>query len=871
MGLLLSILITCVGVLEVIACYTHFRVGVAYNECKSNIRDIAKYYALELRKHELHFEPGPDDGGGEGTSQETLSELVRKRIRSTIRVQEKSHNGQIAHTARNGHALGASCSNTPDQTETPNYSNLLVPRNSISGLDSPTVQTLMSPDVNITEAVTEKIHRLESTESWGRKSPSPFPEKTGLEVVEKNFWRSRSPSPFPEINGESLELNYTPGLRQHRAASPLLDSLATINGNLQRSPSGSELVDKDYWNNTSISDDAYTKSDLEIQDILPPETARSYSITDLEVQNLTRGLDPVPRHPSPTPNPEILFGMTNDEESKFDEEFLRSLDGVKISKCDDRRRSFRKKRNSSSTSSRASREDLRSITSLEDIETSEKKEDLIPPLAEEDIETIVSEKCESLKSPPPAQSKDDVKVTQQEQTHFKASESTSTSDINKPTNLSFTEKVKDLEINVQLLVTVKGTSQGDQMQYTTSVAQQQTKPLEPVSKQDDNTITKSTEEKSEFGKVKTSITYGQANTPDVQKSIAGENLKPIDKINDLKDLQISSQSLIHAERAVQDNVKSSEDEFMKLYESFTELPPREKDKFLKIIEKSSKDHKDETVTHNLENPPAETENNQTSNKQNQNVIKMQQQTANTDVGQESNTKEEQSAIEENVTDPNNKEIILLKEITEITERTETVMKLPPATKQSQSIIPEQTTENISKSNISLNEQHLKTSDTTETKICDLDKSESTTIVQQSETSNEISDNVDNKLENNNFIPQEEQISNETVNEEIRTTTITSSKPEETQDTQIKEESKTTVIEDQKTDAPKVDSSSSSSETPTTVVANVLRRASKTAFEDATEIQNQEMIKRRVSNSEISPKQATQAFWVMEGLKTIWLV
>lgn len=108
--------------------------------------------------------------------------------------------------------------------------------------------------------------------------------------------------------------------------------------------------------------------------ILGAEAEVTDETADHECEELTKnsstlGVDDsqaVPRVPSPYPM--SIFGITTDNgisDLVINEDFLRSLDGVKPTRCDDRRRSFRKKRNSSS-SSRASRD--RSVTSIEDTE-----------------------------------------------------------------------------------------------------------------------------------------------------------------------------------------------------------------------------------------------------------------------------------------------------------------------------------------------------------------------------------------------------------------------------------------------------------------------------------------------------------------------
>lgn len=862
MGLLLSVLITCVGVLEVVACYTHFRVGVAYNECKSNIRDIAKNYAVELRKHELHFEPGPDEGGGECSSQEeTLSELIRKR---TVKVQERSQHYINEHISSNGHLSNVNNSLSPGSI-TPTH--IIVPRNSISGIDTPTLQKIVSP-----EAIVEKIQNHEHDEKfWSRKSPSPMPpERTGLEVVDKDFWKSsRSPSPFPE--SESVELIYTPGLKQEKT---LLEP--SLPHSLHKSPSGSELVAKDYWNNTIVhSNDnvGYSKTDLEIQDIIPSEPNSNYTSTDFEVQDImtAQNLD----YTKSSPNPEIVFGMIGENvDTHFNEQFLRSLDGVKSPKCDDKRRSFRKKRNSSSTSSKASREDLRSLTSLEDFDTDKKVDEIInTPLLEEcelgdktdcqynvHNETVAQEKCESFIQP-----KEEAKITKQEQTHFSATETTSNAELNKPTNVSFTEKVKDLEISVQLMVTVKGTSQGDQMQYTTTVTPDNKPTSTAVINNQSESVTKSAEESSEFGKVKTSVTYGNAVVPP-------KEISPVRNFTDLKDLQISSQSLIHSERTLQDNVKSSEEEFLKLYESFTELPPKEKDKFLKIIGQTSKE------PHNLENPPEE----------NQQSVRAE---------------------------PSKDKIVLIKEVTEITETVESITTIPPNLSDVKHIRNNNLSDLIS-SNVS---QSNKTSDTQTNHSLsqipsEIDKEYSTTCKQITDDStakniSQVNETTSIKSTNDELITTNENVTNRPEIKEQKPSTeatITvepNQQPDEPKnieiqsshsDTQSSVEERTDkhqiapqniVVEPSLNDKIPVESvqinpsqiipenemnfvmtpqseaeinkDSSSASQP----SGTLRRASKTSFEDANPVQNEEMLKRRVSSSEISPKQASQAFWV----------
>lgn len=82
MGLLLSVLITCVGVLEVIACYTHFRLGISYTQCKNDVTDIARHYAWELRRNHLHhLFP---DGQPEVEYAKKLQEYKRKTSVSNI-------------------------------------------------------------------------------------------------------------------------------------------------------------------------------------------------------------------------------------------------------------------------------------------------------------------------------------------------------------------------------------------------------------------------------------------------------------------------------------------------------------------------------------------------------------------------------------------------------------------------------------------------------------------------------------------------------------------------------------------------------------------------------------------------------------------
>lgn len=942
MGLLLSVLITCVGVLEVIACYTHFRVGVAYNECKSNIRDIAKNYAVELRKHELHFEPGPDERGDESSSQEeTLSELMRKR---TVKVQERSQHYTNEHISSNGHLSNTNNSLSPGSI-TPNYKNLpVVPRNSISGIDSPTIQKIVSPEVDITEAIVEKMQSHENDEKfWSRKSPSPMPpEKTGLEVVGKDFWKSRSPSPFPD--SEPVELIYTPGLKQETNISSATVLESSLLHSLQKSSSGSELVTKDFWNNPIVNSDnnvGYSRTDLEIQDILPSEPSSNYTSTDFEVQDImtVQNLEHINQ---PSPYPEIIFGMLGENvETKFDEQFLRSLDGVKSPKCDDRRRSFRKKRNSSSTSSKASREDVRSITSLEELEIDKRVDEIInTPLPEEDcelsdktdcqyiqIETVAQEKCESL-----LHTKEEAKVTKQEQTHFTATESTSSAELNKPTNVSFTEKIKDLEISVQLMVTVKGTSQGDQMQYTTTVTPDNKSSSTATVDNQGETVTKSAEECSEFGKVKTSVTYGNAIVPTLESTKTKEisPIAPIVKSTDLKDLQISSQSLIHSERTLQDNVKSSEEEFLKLYESFTELPPRERDKFLKIIEQSSK-QQTKIEPQNLENPPDEI-----------------QRSAN-------------SLITKVPPDPTKDEIVSINEITEITETIESVTTIPPDIKSNIisdvqpiknnnsndviSINVSQSNNNLitefdhetskAQTNHSLSQISFETDTSTckqitdnrpET-VCDKNISEinDTHIKSTNDerslitsTTNENIKTVTNRPETREqkpatdatYTPQQNKQAVEPKNVENQTKEIQSSQINEKNEIVRNEENYTlssveeqanksinpnqivpqnVVVEPSLNDnvninsvqinpnqvipeneinkcfngemAPQSEEEINKNGSSSSLPPATLRRASKTSFEDASRVQNEEMLKRRVSSSEISPKQASQAFWV----------
>lgn len=899
MGLLLSVLVTCVGVLEVIACYTHFRVGIAYNECKSNIRDIAKYYAVELRKHDLQFEPGPSNGSAntESPHTESLSELIRPK--SSVRVQEKPEHWDNGYTPSSTDLLqpSPSCSHTPG-TSTPNQTTLMAPRNSVCGVDTPTLAELCAANINIPEVVADTIQEHVNDEQfWTRKS---------LSVLDK----SRSPSPFPEAkpSDTGTELIYTPGLRKRRTPSPQMLAEVLVENEQTSPPLENELAPNDLWNKGPTFS---VQSDI----------SEPLSETDLEVRRITESIitvtdidEPVvsPRQPSPYPEP--LFGITDDiEETKFDEAFLRSLDGVKSPKCDDRRRSFKKKRNSSSNSSRASRD--RSLTSLDEmdmdlakkpmidhqIDKHETKENKISPLTEEDsaemkdnvftnettelnghevrTETVIPEKCDTLsQSQAVDQNKERVTVSKQEKTLFEASVSPNTSkqDASKEktdsdkgkANLTFTEKVKDLEISVQLLVTVKGTSQGDKMEYVTSVTQDDQKSKEPSvsitaieQPKKEECVTKSTEECSEFGKVKTSVTYGNRNvsTPEPTSTDIVQSKEILNKPDDsdvkqnLKDLQISSQSLIHAERTTQD-VNNSEAEFLKLYESFTELPNGQKDKFLRIIGQSSKvdenKRDNETPTTNVENTIGNIENVQKEIQLN-----------------ESEKPVCSKELNENVEEAMNKELLESNSKVTQNQQSESTVNIVS----SQDSHTATTNETISNSSADVKDTqsdmtiNSKSMSSVPLEVKQIEEVSTNTAVLKKPAAQ---DNTDGE---NVEITETQLPAQTSKNDKALTSNDTLSNADAIKRTIETEETKTRIVEnkdakaeiqkDTRADIKTENSSDSSSETPSTVVQNALRRASKTAFEEANVVQNREMMTRRLSNSEISPKQATQAFWV----------
>ena len=399
MGLLLSVLVACVGVVELLAFYSNVSRNFVTVSTQTNLPELTKKYLEGLEQHRknlLSQIPTDDDEQIYVTEEISLDNI---RVESCTKVETKSRssspricsfddkpttNGSVfSHFDRVTTTSVDESKSSLNHIQTESKSRNETPQNSfITNNDDVAVLTVSLPEE--TTLVKEELKVLQKPRS---KSPSPVPHRFGeqeiaskgsdettlvkkeLEVFQKP--RSKSPSPIPQRFGEQEIFRRSPSpypslvlsVPRNSICSELLDnatvSVAEVDEEtVSRSPTPEKIHvileskhnTTEYWTNKVL--------------VVPPTKSRSPSLPDSKksqsldsFSSSSKSETRVIKQQSETFSVEsVLNRISNistneeneleDEIKNYDEQFLDSLDGVKkkkLSRSSSLRRSRKKK------------------------------------------------------------------------------------------------------------------------------------------------------------------------------------------------------------------------------------------------------------------------------------------------------------------------------------------------------------------------------------------------------------------------------------------------------------------------------------------------------------------------------------------------
>ena len=399
MGLLLSVLVACVGVVELLAFYSNVSRNFVTVSTQTNLPELTKKYLEGLEQHRknlLSQIPTDDDEQIYVTEEISLDNI---RVESCTKVETKSRSSSPRicffddKPTTNGSVLSHFDSVTTtsvdesksslNHIQTESKSRNETPQNSfITNNDDVAVLTVSLPEE--TTLVKEELKVLQKPRS---RSLSPVPQrfdeqeiaskgsdettlvKKELEVFQKP--RSKSPSPIPQRFGEQEIFRRSPSpypslvlsVPRNSICSELLDnatvSVAEVDEEtVSRSPTPEKIHvileskhnTTEYWTNKVL--------------VVPPTKSRSPSLPDSKksqsldsFSSSSKSETRVIKQQSETFSVEsVLNRISNistneeneleDEIKNYDEQFLDSLDGVKkkkLSRSSSLRRSRKKK------------------------------------------------------------------------------------------------------------------------------------------------------------------------------------------------------------------------------------------------------------------------------------------------------------------------------------------------------------------------------------------------------------------------------------------------------------------------------------------------------------------------------------------------
>ncbi|EFA03662.2 hypothetical protein TcasGA2_TC013757 [Tribolium castaneum] len=307
MGLLLSVLVACVGVVELLAFYANVTRNFVTTSTQTNLPDLTQRYLQDLQK----LKENQTGQTSEDIEVEVGNVVVSRSRSSTPRrfllTEKENHDRSRSPTPRRFIVTNAN-------NDKPNLPQFIVKeRNSRS--ESPHKQFEIKKDEKQSETFfplpKEFIVTEEGTEKPPSRSPSPVPRRYG-EQQEVAF--RRSPSPYPSLvlpvprNSICSEL----------LENPTVSVVEVDEEQISRSPTPEKLDlileskhdSTEFWTNKIL--------------VVPPaKTAR-------ETRKSASPSSSKPQENSP-------------EAKEFDEQFLDSLDGVKRNKLS-RNSSLRKSR-----------------------------------------------------------------------------------------------------------------------------------------------------------------------------------------------------------------------------------------------------------------------------------------------------------------------------------------------------------------------------------------------------------------------------------------------------------------------------------------------------------------------------------------------